>query len=100
VLVTRDDGIDRRILPGADTVEPEFVALVDERHTHLGCEERGRNLANHPRNIPTGQSKRKVTAFMATIADAHFGGRDNTKSKLRRIQILSCVFERNPAGST
>jgi hypothetical protein len=65
VLVTRDDGIDRRILPGADTVEPEFVALVDERHTHLGCEERGRNLRVICAQT-TGQSNRKVTAFMAT----------------------------------
>ena len=65
VLVTRNDGIDRRILPGADTVEPEFVALVDERHTHLGCEERGRNLANHPAQHTTEQFEGQRTGILS-----------------------------------
>ena len=30
----------------------------------------------------------------------HFGGMDNTKCKPRRIQTLSWVLERNPAGPT
>ena len=30
VLVARDDSVDRRVIPGAETVEAEFVPVVRE----------------------------------------------------------------------
>jgi hypothetical protein len=47
VLVARDDGVDRRVIPSADTVEAKFVLVIREGGSHFRGEELGRNLPNH-----------------------------------------------------
>ena len=47
VLIARHDGVDRWILPGAETFEAKRVPVVGEGRRHVRGEELGRDLADH-----------------------------------------------------
>src|SRR3954462_12535171 len=47
VLVTRDDSVLRRVLPGAETVEAKFVFVISNSRRDVRGEELGRDLADH-----------------------------------------------------
>jgi len=58
VLVARDDRVDRRVIPRAETVEAEFVLVICERRGHFDGEELRRDLPDHwalniPRPLPS-----------------------------------------------
>jgi hypothetical protein len=54
VLVARDDGIDRRVIPSAETFEAKFVPVVRESRRQVCGEELGRDLADHRAQPTTG----------------------------------------------
>jgi hypothetical protein len=68
LLIPRDGGINRRVLPGAHTFKTELQLLVSERRGDIQSKEERRNLANHQsptlsRNVAEGtKNKFPVTA--------------------------------------
>jgi hypothetical protein len=53
LLVSGDDGIDRRIIPRAETFEAQPVSVVCEGRRQVRREELGRDLANHILTLQT-----------------------------------------------
>jgi hypothetical protein len=54
VLVPRDDGIDRRLLPGAETLEAKLVSVIREGRRQVRREELGRDWRIISSTLPRG----------------------------------------------
>jgi hypothetical protein len=47
LLIPRDNRVDRRVLPGAQTIEAKCVPVVGQSRRQIGREELGRDLADY-----------------------------------------------------
>src|SRR5215831_8728441 len=71
VVVARDDGVDGRVLPGAETVEAKFVSVIGERRGDVDGEELRGDLADHGAHHSTHDFAGIIIVWYDSAQDSH-----------------------------
>src|SRR6059058_551984 len=69
LVVARHDGVDRGILPRAQTGEAQLAGVIGERCGNVRGEEHGRNLAEHGESVHLPNSSTSYGTEARTRAD-------------------------------
>jgi len=111
MLVARDDGVDRRVIPGAETLEAKCVSVIREGRRQVRSEELGRDLADHRAQHTTRPDRSIETVYDAAgvamcrrsgptngqSSDRRYSGRIAPRATLPSNGVASCALSPAPA---